>query len=187
MLSLSTISLLLTNLEEKATFITALNENGIKPHVLAIANGSAHGNTYDAQGNLVEHVSIDIQRTMAVAKALRDQNLDVRIAQHGITGTPRELIHNHFPHGDIVKGNVATFYQNLVWDLFKVYEPELYSVSGTGRWKPTGSRPRVRLTMRYLASSASLLLNSSLTGYMVWVRIRSRLLMRWHMLRRWCS
>ncbi len=117
----------LTSPEEGVTFITALNENGIKPHVLAIANGSAHGNTYDAEGNLIEQVSIDIPRTMAVAKALRDHNLDVRIAQHGITGTPRDLIHNYFPHGDVVKGNVATFYQNMVWDLFKVYEPELYS------------------------------------------------------------
>ncbi len=80
-----------------------------------------------AEANLVEQVSIDIPRTMAVAKALRDHNLDVRIAQHGITGTPRDLIHNYFLHGDVVKGNVATFYQNMVWDLFKVYEPELYS------------------------------------------------------------
>ncbi len=117
----------LTRPEEAVTFITALNENGIRPHVLAIANGSAHGNTYDALGNMIEQVSIDIPRTSAVAKALRDNNLDVRIAQHGITGTPRDLIHNHFPRGDINKGNVATFYQNMVWDLFKVYEPELYS------------------------------------------------------------
>ncbi|MCL7414623.1 MAG: class II D-tagatose-bisphosphate aldolase, non-catalytic subunit [ANME-2 cluster archaeon] len=117
----------LTRPEEAVTFITALNKNGIRPHVLAIANGSAHGNTYDALGNLIEQVSIDIPQTIAVAKALRDNKLDVRIAQHGITGTPRDLIHNHFPRGDIIKGNVATFYQNMVWDLFKVYEPELYS------------------------------------------------------------
>lgn len=116
----------LTRPEEAVTFIKALNENGIHPHVLAIANGSAHGNTYDAQGNLIEQVSIDIPQTIAVAKALKDNNLNVRIAQHGITGTPRDLIHNHFPHGDIIKGNVATFYQNMVWDIFKVYEPELY-------------------------------------------------------------
>ena len=116
----------LTQPEEAVTFITALNENGVNPHVIAIANGSAHGNTYDALGNLIEQVSIDIQKTIAVAKALKDNNLNVRIAQHGITGTPRELILNHFPHGDIVKGNVATFYQNMVWDIFKIYEPELY-------------------------------------------------------------
>ncbi|WP_445474268.1 class II fructose-bisphosphate aldolase [Methanococcoides methylutens] len=116
----------LTSPEEAVTFIKALNENGVFPHFLAIANGSAHGNTYDSNGNLVEQVSIDIDQTVAVAQALKENGLDVRIAQHGITGTPRDLIHNHFPHGDIVKGNVATFYQNIVWDIFKVYEPELY-------------------------------------------------------------
>lgn len=116
----------LTRPEEAVTFIRSLKENGVHPHVLAIANGSAHGNTYDAQGNLIEQVSIDIPQTIAVAKALKDNGLDVRIAQHGITGTPRDLIHNHFPHGDIIKGNVATFYQNMVWDIFKVYEPELF-------------------------------------------------------------
>ncbi|NYT18886.1 MAG: class II fructose-bisphosphate aldolase [Methanosarcinales archaeon] len=116
----------LTSPEEAVTFIKALNENGVFPHFLAIANGSAHGNTYDSNGNLIEQVSIDIDQTVAVAQALKDNGLDVRIAQHGITGTPRDLIHNHFPHGDIVKGNVATFYQNIVWDIFKVYEPELY-------------------------------------------------------------
>jgi len=116
----------LTQPEEAATFIKALNENGVHPHFIAIANGSAHGNTYDTNGNLIEQVSVDIEQTIAVAQALKDNDLDVRIAQHGITGTPRDLIHNHFPHGDIVKGNVATFYQNIVWDIFKVYEPELY-------------------------------------------------------------
>ncbi|MGM0770805.1 MAG: class II fructose-bisphosphate aldolase [Halobacteriota archaeon] len=116
----------LTRPEEAVTFIKALNENGVFPHFLAIANGSAHGNTYDASGNLIEQVSIDIDQTIAVAKALKDNGMGVRIAQHGITGTPRDLIHNHFPHGDIVKGNVATFYQNIVWDIFKIYEPELY-------------------------------------------------------------
>ena len=118
---------ILTRPEEAVTFIQALNENGISPQVIAIANGSAHGNTYDEHGNLIEQVSIDIPQTTAVADALRDNGLDVRIAQHGITGTPRELIHDHFPHGDIIKGNVGTFYQNIVWDVFKVFEPELYN------------------------------------------------------------
>jgi fructose-bisphosphate aldolase class II len=116
----------LTRPEEAVTFIQALNENGVFPHVLAIANGSAHGNTYDAAGNLMEQVSIDIAQTRAVAAALRDMGSGVRIAQHGITGTPRELILEHFPHGDILKGNVATYFQNLVWEIFQIYEPELY-------------------------------------------------------------
>jgi fructose-bisphosphate aldolase class II len=66
------------------------------------------------------------EATIAVAKALRENDLDVRIAQHGITGTPRELISSVFPKGDIIKGNVATFWQNLVLDAYKVYQPELY-------------------------------------------------------------
>ena len=43
---------------------------------------------YDANGNVVEQLSIDIPRTKAIAQALRENNLHVGIAQHGITGTP---------------------------------------------------------------------------------------------------
>jgi fructose-bisphosphate aldolase class II len=116
----------LTTPEEAVTFIKALNENDVHPQVIAIANGSAHGNIFDENGNPIEQVSIDIQQTKAVAKALRDNNLNVRIAQHGITGTPRELINTQFPKGDIIKGNVATFYQNIVYDTMKIFHPELY-------------------------------------------------------------
>ncbi len=115
-----------TTPDEARVFITALNEAGIQPHVLAIANGTAHGNTYDEHGNLIEQVSIDIDQTKAVAQALRDMGSRVRIAQHGITGTPRELIATRFPRGSIIKGNVATFYQNLFWDTLQVYNPEFY-------------------------------------------------------------
>jgi fructose-bisphosphate aldolase class II len=117
----------LTTPEEGVTFISALNENDVYPQVLAIANGSAHGNIFDEAGNPIEQVSIDIPQTKAVAKALRDKNLEVRIAQHGITGTPRELINTQFPKGDIIKGNVATFYQNIVYDTLKIFHPELYN------------------------------------------------------------
>ncbi len=118
--------MVLTRPEEAVTFIKALHENGVNPYVLAIANGSTHGNIYDENGNLVAQVSIDVPRTRAVAKALRDNGLRVGIAQHGITGTPREFINTQFPKGDIIKGNVGTFWMNLVWEVFKVYEPELY-------------------------------------------------------------
>ena len=50
----------------------------------------------------------------------------IGIAQHGITGTPRELINQHFPKGDIIKGNVGTFWQDVVFNTLKVYEPGLY-------------------------------------------------------------
>jgi len=118
--------LVLTKPEEAVTFIRALNEDDVFPHVLAIANGSTHGHVYDANGNVVEQLSIDIPQTKAIAKALRDNGLPVGIAQHGITGTPRELINLHFPKGDIIKGNVATFWQDVVFNTLKVYEPALY-------------------------------------------------------------
>jgi len=116
----------LTSPEEAVTYITALLANGLDPDILAIANGSAHGNIYDEAGNPIEQVSIDIDQTRAVAGALREAGLKVRIAQHGITGTPRDLIKTTFPRGDIIKGNVATFWQNLYWDEVKVYNPDLY-------------------------------------------------------------
>jgi len=118
--------LILTKPEEAVGFIKALNENDVYPHVLAIANGSTHGHTYDANGNVVEQLSIDIPRTKEIAKALRANNLKVGIAQHGITGTPRDLINLHFPKGDIIKGNVGTFWQDVVFSTLKVYEPVLY-------------------------------------------------------------
>ena len=118
--------LVLTKPEEAVEFIRALNEDDIHPHVLAIANGSTHGHVYDANGNVVEQLSIDIPQTKAIAKALRDNNLNVGIAQHGITGTPRDLINLHFPKGDIIKGNVGTFWQDVVFSTLKVYEPLLY-------------------------------------------------------------
>lgn len=118
--------LILTKPEEAVAFIKALNENDVFPHVIAIANGSSHGHTYDANGNVVAQLSIDIPQTKAIAQALRDNKLNVGIAQHGITGTPRDLINLHFPKGDIIKGNVGTFWQDVVFSSFKVFEPELY-------------------------------------------------------------
>lgn len=118
--------MILTKPEEAVAFIKALNRNGVFPQVIAVANGSTHGNVYDAEGNPIEQVSIDIERTKEIAKALRKNNLNVRIAQHGITGTPLNLIKEKFPHGDIVKGNVATYWQNLVYDIMKEKNPEFY-------------------------------------------------------------
>lgn len=117
---------MLTTAKQATTFITELNTAGIHPQLLAIANGSTHGNIYDERGVKIEQVSIDIPRTKEIAGALRQLNLNVRIAQHGITGTPLNLIATRFPRGDVLKGNVGTFWQNLVWDVLKVYEIDLY-------------------------------------------------------------
>jgi len=116
----------LTRPEEAVAFLSALSDNGVHPDLLAIANGSAHGNTFDDQGKIIPQVSIDIPQTKAVARAIKEAGFPVAIAQHGITGTPRETINLHFPKGDILKGNVGTHWQNIFYDVIKVYEPDLY-------------------------------------------------------------
>ncbi len=113
-----------TTVPEAKTFIQELNKNDVFPHLLAIANGSTHGNIYDEKGNPIEQISINIPRTIEIAKAIEPYN--VRIAQHGITGTPIELIEKHFPKGLILKGNVGTHWMNIVWDVLKDKEPNLY-------------------------------------------------------------
>jgi fructose-bisphosphate aldolase class II len=117
---------ILTSPEEAVTYIKALQENGVNPHILAIANGSTHGNIYDDLGRPIPQASINIEQTRAVVKALRDAKTGVRVAQHGITGTPRDLINTQFPKGDILKGNVGTFWQNILWDVLKDVTPEFF-------------------------------------------------------------
>ncbi|MBU0661935.1 MAG: class II fructose-bisphosphate aldolase [Candidatus Diapherotrites archaeon] len=117
----------LTTPEEAVHFITELHANDVKPHGLAIANGSAHGNAYDAGGNLVPQLSVDIPQTIAVGKALEENGLGVSVVQHGITGTPLEIIAEKFPRQYIIKGNVGTYWQNLMWDVFKEREQELFN------------------------------------------------------------
>ncbi|MCK5283657.1 MAG: class II fructose-bisphosphate aldolase [Nanoarchaeota archaeon] len=121
-----TEGMILTSPEEAATYIKKLTEADIRPNLIAIANGSTHGNIFDEKGNSIAQTTINIEQTKAVAKALRDNNFDVRIAQHGITGTPLEIIRDKFPHGDILKGNVATLFQNIVFDALKKYHNGLW-------------------------------------------------------------
>ncbi|RLG14613.1 MAG: class II fructose-bisphosphate aldolase [Candidatus Nanohalarchaeota archaeon] len=116
---------IITTPDEAVTYITELNNAGIYPNALAIANGSTHGNIYK-NGRIVEQVSIDIAQTKKIAEALREAGLDARIAQHGITGTPLNMIKEQFPRGDIIKGNVGTFWQNVVFNILKVCEGQLY-------------------------------------------------------------
>jgi len=118
--------LILTKPDEAVFFINRLVEAGLKPDLIAIANGSTHGNVYDDNGNEIQQTSINIELTKKVAQALRDNNFNVRIAQHGITGTPIEIITNDFPHDDILKGNVATLFQDIVFNAIKKFDPKLY-------------------------------------------------------------
>ena len=115
-----------TTVEEAAYYVNKMHENGVELDCLAIANGSKHGVTVDAEGNIVPQLTINLKRTVEIADAIRAMGYRTGIAQHGITGTPLQLIATKFPKGKIIKGNVGTFWMLLVWDILQVFEPELY-------------------------------------------------------------
>lgn len=100
----------LTSVEEAETYVKAISEAGFSPNLLATNNGTTHGNIYDDDGNIVEQVGIDIDRTKAIASSIAPYG--VYVAQHGITGTPLDLMHLLINAG-VFKGNVGTNWQNL--------------------------------------------------------------------------
>jgi fructose-bisphosphate aldolase class II len=95
----------LTSVEEATTYINALADMGVHPDLLAINNGSKHGNYLEG-----EKVFIDLDRTGEVFAAVRPK--EVCIAQHGITGTPMSVVGKFADYG-IRKGNVGTEWQNI--------------------------------------------------------------------------
>ena len=95
----------ITTVEEAVEFITGLNSNGIHPSLLAINNGSKHGNYLAG-----EKVHIDLKRTGEIYEVIKEYG--VRIAQHGITGTPLNVVGQFADYG-IRKGNVGTEWQNI--------------------------------------------------------------------------
>ncbi len=115
-----------TTVEEAVHYVKTLEENQIKIDYLAIANGSTHGVSVDAQGNVVPQLGINVRRTVEIIDEFKKLGFNTRIAQHGITGTPVEVIASTFPHGNIAKGNIGTFWQRLVQKILEEYEPELY-------------------------------------------------------------
>ena len=117
--------LVMTTVDEATTYIQSLNDAGIHPQFLAIANGSVHGFQYDESGNPIPQVGIDIALTKDIGNAIKP--MGVKIAQHGITGTPLEIIASQFPKDVIGKGNVGTNWMTVAWEVLKVFEPELFS------------------------------------------------------------
>ncbi|MDH5769857.1 MAG: class II fructose-bisphosphate aldolase, partial [Candidatus Bathyarchaeota archaeon] len=91
-----------------------------------INNGSKHGVTLDAEGNVIPQLTVNLKRTIEIFEAARRDGYRTGIAQHGISGTPFSLIASKFPKGMINKGNVATNIMLLHWDILQIYEPELY-------------------------------------------------------------
>lgn len=95
----------LSTVEEALEFIAGLRQRRIQPDVLGINNGSKHGNYLPG-----EEVNIDLERTGDIYQAVRKYG--VAIAQHGITGTPKEVMAKFVDYG-IRKGNVGTEWQNI--------------------------------------------------------------------------
>lgn len=95
----------ITTVEEAVEFITGLRQHGIYPDLLAINNGSKHGNYLEG-----EKIFIDLERTGEIYQAIKDYG--VCIAQHGVTGTPLHLVGRFADYG-IRKANVGTQWQNI--------------------------------------------------------------------------
>ncbi len=98
----------ITSVEEAVEYVNGLNDNNIHPQLLAINNGSKHGNY-----NPDEEVHIDLKRTSDIFNAVKIHKM--AIAQHGITGTPLNLVGEFADHG-IRKGNVGTHWQNVAYN-----------------------------------------------------------------------
>jgi fructose-bisphosphate aldolase class II len=94
-----------TTVKEATEFVDGIMANGIVPNLLAINNGSKHGNYLEG-----EEINIDLKRTGEIFEAIKRHN--VRIAQHGITGTPPHIMQKFADYG-IRKGNVGTEWQNI--------------------------------------------------------------------------
>ncbi len=115
-----------TTVEEAFHYVKTLSENNVSLDYLAIANGSTHGVSIDTEGNVIPQLGINVQRTVEIVEALKEYGIGTKIAQHGITGTPVEVIASTFPHGIVAKGNIGTHWQRLVYSVLEEYEPALY-------------------------------------------------------------
>ena len=116
-----------TTVEEALHYVSTLIKNDIYIDYLAIANGSTHGVSVDAEGNVVPQLGINVKRTVEIVNEFKKHGIETKIAQHGITGTPVDVIASTFPHGSVAKGNIGTFWQRLVQDILEKYEPQLYT------------------------------------------------------------
>ncbi len=98
----------ITTVEEAVEFIEGMEKAGVHADLLATNNGSKHGNYKPG-----EEVHIELKRTGDIYKAIKKWG--VCIAQHGITGTPLDLVGQFADYG-IRKGNVGTNWQNIAHD-----------------------------------------------------------------------
>ncbi len=98
----------ITTVEEAVEFIEGMEKKGVHADLLATNNGSKHGNYKPG-----EEVHIELKRTGDIYSAIKKWG--TCIAQHGITGTPLDLVGQFADYG-IRKGNVGTNWQNIAHD-----------------------------------------------------------------------
>lgn len=106
----------ITTVEEAVEYVSGVFAQDTPLTMLAINNGAKHGNYLEGFP-----VHIDLERTGEIYNAVKKYG--VVIAQHGITGTPLEIIGRFADYG-IRKGNVGTHWQNVV---HKHLPPDLFS------------------------------------------------------------
>ena len=94
---------------ESAYFAQRLTEEGIQPQLLAINNGSKHGHYGED-----EWPHINLRRTYDIARAIKQYGF-AGIAQHGTSGTDKQVLHQ-FPEHEIKKANVATEFQDVIME-----------------------------------------------------------------------
>jgi len=90
---------------EAVTLVEALAKAGLCPDLIAINNGTTHGNVRG---------EIDLELSRHTYEAMRPWG--VGIAQHGTTGTPIEEMGKFYLDG-IFKANVGTNWQNVTWGI----------------------------------------------------------------------
>ncbi|MDD5080084.1 MAG: 6-phosphofructokinase [Candidatus Omnitrophica bacterium] len=79
---------------------------------LAINNGTAHGNNYDADGKLIE-TQMNLKMTAAIAEVIKAYG--IQIVQHGVTGTPIKNL-QALRNVGIRAAHVGTNWQNIIWE-----------------------------------------------------------------------
>ncbi len=94
-----------SSVSEAVTLVEALARAGQLPDLIAINNGTTHGNV---RGN------IDLHLTDYTYTALKPWG--VGIAQHGTTGTAIRDVGEFYKYG-IFKANVGTNWQNVIWGI----------------------------------------------------------------------
>jgi fructose-bisphosphate aldolase class II len=101
----------LTKVIQTAVFIDALQLRGIHPDLLAINDGSAHGNAYDDQGRPIPKTTVDTGLIGEVSQEINPRGVDV--AKHATTGSTEEIKRALAGLG-VAKINVGTNWQNIV-------------------------------------------------------------------------